>query len=188
MTQQALTSAEGVLLEIEASAEKQYLPIIGPAKGKYLVEEVCKANPMHVLEVGALIGYSAVLMGREMAEGSEIISIEIHSDEAELAMQNIMRADIPAKVRVLTGNALDIIPTLQGPFDFAFIDAEKTEYLRYLRLMEPMLHVGTVVFADNAGMFHDQMRDYLRYVRSSGNYRSRYIQVGDDGVEISVKL
>jgi len=45
-----------------------------------------------------------------------------------------------------------------------------------------------VVFADNAGIFADQMSDYLDYVRGSGNYRSRYIQVGDDGVEISVKL
>ncbi|MGD6851728.1 MAG: O-methyltransferase [Candidatus Bathyarchaeia archaeon] len=188
MTQQALTSDEVVLREIEAEAEKQYLPIIGPAKGKYLAEEVCKTRPMRVLEVGTLIGYSTILMGREMVEGSEIISIEIHSDEAELAMQNIMRADIPAKVRVQTGNALDIILTLQGPFDFAFIDAEKTEYFRYLKLMEPMLHGGTVVFADNAGMFREQMRDYLNYVRGSGNYRSRYIQVEDDGVEISVKL
>jgi hypothetical protein len=45
-----------------------------------------------------------------------------------------------------------------------------------------------VVFADNAGIFADQMSDHLDYVRGSGNYRSRYIQVGDDGVEISVKL
>jgi predicted O-methyltransferase YrrM len=188
MTHQTLTNADVVLHEIEAEAENQFLPIIGTAKGRYLAEEVRKAKPMHVLEVGTLIGYSAVLMGKEMGEDSEIVSIEIHHDEAELAMQNIMRADIPAKVKVHTGNALDVIPTLQGPFDLAFIDAEKTEYLRYLKLMEPLLHVGTVVFADNAGMFHDQMRDYLSYVRSSGNYRSRYIQVGDDGVEISVKL
>ncbi|MBE3116035.1 hypothetical protein IMZ68_02415, partial [Candidatus Bathyarchaeota archaeon] len=45
-----------------------------------------------------------------------------------------------------------------------------------------------VVFADNAGIFADQMRDYLTYVRSSGKYQSRYVQVGEDGVEISVKL
>lgn len=67
-------------------------------------------------------------------------------------------------------------------------DAEKTEYMKYLKFMEPMLHVGTVVFADNAGMFREQMRDHLTYVRSSGKYRSRYIQIGDDDVEISVKL
>ena len=52
-------------------------------------------------------------------------------------------------------------------FDFAFIDAEKTEYLRYLKLAEHKLHKGTVVFADNAGIFAAQMADYLHYVRRS---------------------
>ncbi len=81
-----------------------------------------------------------------------------------------------------------MIPTLKGPFDFAFIDAEKSEYLRYLKLAEDKLCKGAVVFADNAGVFADQMGDYLDYVRNSGLYQSRYIQVGGDGVEISVKL
>jgi len=50
------------------------------------------------------------------------------------------------------------------------------------------LHSGSVVFADNAGIFAEQIGDYLNYVRNSGKYRSRYMQVGEDGVEISVKL
>jgi predicted O-methyltransferase YrrM len=54
--------------------------------------------------------------------------------------------------------------------------------------MEPLLHKDTVVFADNAGMFREQMRDYLNYVRGSGKYRSRFFAVEDDGVEISIKL
>jgi predicted O-methyltransferase YrrM len=188
MTQETSTTADMVLHEIEGLANNQFLPIIGPFKGKYLSEEIRKANPKRVLEVGTLIGYSAILMGKEMAEGSEITTIEIHHDEAELAEQYIQRAEIPAKVKIRAGNALDIIPTLQGPFDLAFIDAEKTEYMAYLKLMEPLLHEGTVVVADNAGIFKEQMRDYLRYVRFSGNYQSRYIAVADDGVEISVKL
>ena len=184
----ALSIADMILKRIEAAAENQFLPIIGPQKGKYLVDEVRKAKPMHVLEVGTLIGYSAILMGKEMQDDSEIVTIEIHPDEADKASKNILEANIPAKVKIITGNALDVIPTLQGPFDFMFIDAEKTEYLQYLRLAEDKLHRGTVVFADNAGIFATQMRDYLNYVRRSGKYESRYVQVGDDGVEISVKL
>ncbi len=185
---QTMSSADTVLNQIEVAAENQFLPIIGPYKGKYLAEEVRKAKPMHVLEVGTLIGYSAVLMGKEMPVDSEIVSIEIHRDEAELAGQNIQRANIPSKVTIIAGNALDVIPTLKGQFDLAFVDAEKTEYMQYLKFAEPKLHSGSVVFADNAGVFADQMRDYLQYVRTSGKYQSRYIAVGDDGVEISVKL
>ena len=186
--QTAVSSADEVLRLIEQASEKNFLPIIGPYKGKLLAEEVRKAKPRHVLEVGTLIGYSAILMGKELDDKSEIVTIEIHRDEAELAGKNIVRANIPPKIKIIVGDALQVIPTLRGQFDFAFIDAEKTEYLQYLKLAEGKLRKGAVVFADNAGVFADQMGDYLDYVRNSGKYRSRYVQVGGDGVEISVKL
>ncbi len=187
-TQAAATSADEVLRQIEKTSEKNFLPIIGPHKGGILAAQVRKVKPQHVLEVGTLIGYSAILMGKELGAGAEIVTIEIHRDEAELAGQNILRANIPPKIKIVTGNALEVIPTLTGRFDFAFIDAEKTEYYQYLKLAEEKMRKGAVVFADNAGFFAEQMSEYLDYVRNSGNYRSRYVQVGDDGVEISVKL
>ena len=181
-------SAESVLRGIEALSEKAFLHIVGSEKGKFLAEEIRRARPRLVLEVGTLIGYSAILMGKELDPDAEIVTIEVHPGEARQAGNNIVKADIPAKVKIITGNALDIIPPLKEIFDFAFIDAEKTEYLQYLHLAEPKFLAGAVVFADNAGMFADQMSDYLDYVRNSEKYRSRYIGVGDDGVEISVKL
>ncbi len=187
-TQTPVSSADEVLRLIEKASEKNFLPIIGPNKGKFLAEEVRKAKPRHVLEVGTLIGYSAILMGKELDAKAEIVTIEIHRDEAELAGKNIVRANIPPKIKIITGDALQVIPTLKGPFDFAFIDAEKSEYFQYLKLSEDKLKKGAVVFADNAGVFADQMGDYLDYVRKSGKYESRYTQVGGDGVEISVKL
>jgi caffeoyl-CoA O-methyltransferase len=181
-------NADQVLQLIEKSSEKDFLPIIGPNKGKILAREIRKVKPRLALEVGTLIGYSAILMGKEMNADSRIITIEIHRDEAELAGQNIVRANIPAKVEIINGDALQVLPILKGIFDFAFIDAEKNEYLIYLKLVEDKLRMGAVVFADNAGIFADQMADYSDYVRNSGKYQSRYIQVEDDGVEISVKL
>jgi predicted O-methyltransferase YrrM len=183
-----MSSADEVLRLIEQASEKNFLPIIGPHKGKILAEEIRKLRPHHVLEVGTLIGYSAILMGKELDNKSEIVTIEIHRDEAELAGKNIVRANIPVKVKIITGDALQVIPTLMGQFDFAFIDAEKSEYFQYLKLAEEKLRKDAVVFADNAGVFADQMGDYLDYIRNSGKYRSRYIQVGTDGVEISLKL
>jgi predicted O-methyltransferase YrrM len=188
ITEKPLASAEQILCEIEKAAEIEFLPIIGANKGKLVVEEIRKAKPNHVLEVGTLIGYSAILMGKELDENAEIVTIEVHREEAEMAGKNILKANIPAKVKIITGNALEVIPTLNGCFDFAFIDAEKSEYLEYLRLIEDKLPKGTVVFADNAGIFAQKMSDYLDYVRNSGKYQSRYVLVGDDGVEISVKL
>jgi len=188
MTNQTSTSADQILMQIEKLSEKHFLPIIGASKGKILSEQVRNAKPHHILEVGTLIGYSSILIGKELDENAEIVTIEIHQDEAELAEKNIQRANIPPKITIMTGDAKTIIPSLKGSFDFVFIDAEKNEYFQYLKLSEPKLQKGTVIVADNAGIFADQMKGYLDYMRNSGKYRSRYVKVGGDGLEISVKL
>jgi predicted O-methyltransferase YrrM len=169
-------------------AEHEFLPIVGLRKGKILAEAVRKVKPKHVLEIGTLIGYSAILIGKQLGPDAEITTIEIHVKEADAARENIRRAGISPKVDVIVGDALKVIPTLRDCYDAVFIDADKSEYYEYLKLMEPNLHKGTVVVADNAGIFADQMRYYLEYVRNSGSYQSRFYRVGDDGVEVSVKL
>jgi predicted O-methyltransferase YrrM len=99
------------------------------------------------LEVGTLIGYSAILIGKELDENAEVVTIEIHRDEAEIAGENILEANIPPKVKIITGDAIEVIPTLKGPFDFAFIDAEKSDLFDVLaRLGEaswfPLRYLG----------------------------------------------
>ena len=180
--------AEEVLRTIEKALKNKFLPIVGPLKGEILAEEVKKIMPKRVLEVGTLIGYSAVLIGKELDQDAEIVTIEIHPKETKTASKNLVKANIPPKVTVITGDALKVIPTLKGTFDFAFIDAEKTEYYQYLRLAENKLCRGAIIVADNAGIFNSQMRDYLDYVRFSGRYQSRYVPIDHDGLEISVKL
>jgi predicted O-methyltransferase YrrM len=182
-----LNKAEFVLRKIEKRAKNEFLPIVGHEKGQVLAEEIRKAKPKRVLEVGTLIGYSAILMGKELDDDTQITTIEIHADESETAEENLKKAEIPAQVKVITGNALQVIPELKDCFDFVFIDAAKNEYFDYLRLAEDKLHKGTVIVADNAGIFANQMKNYLDYVRTSGKYRSKYVQVGVDGIEISVK-
>jgi predicted O-methyltransferase YrrM len=183
-----LDNADQVLKEIEEKAKIEFLPIVGPERGKILAEEIRKAKPKRVLEVGTLIGYSAILMGKEMGKRTQIITIENHMEEAKAAEENIQRAAILPKVEVIAGDAIQVIPSLKGSFDFVFIDADKTEYFSYLQLVENKLHRGSVIVADNAGMFARQMAEYLAYVSNAGKYSSKYVQVGDDGLEISVKL
>jgi predicted O-methyltransferase YrrM len=184
----SLNKAESIMRKIEKKARNEFLPIVGPVKGQIIAEEIRKANPKSVLEVGTLIGYSAVLMGKELDSTAQIITIEIHADEVKAAEKNIRNACIAPKVEVIIGDAIQVIPKLKAVFDFVFIDAEKKEYLDYLRLAEDKLHKGTVIVADNTGVFANQMADYLDYVRTSGKYRSRYVAVNVDGLEISVKL
>ena len=182
-----MNRAEAVLREIEKRANHEFLPIVGPEKGQVIVETIRKVKPKQVLEVGTLIGYSAILIGKELDETAHVTTIEIHPDEAKTAVEYIRKAVTPAQIEVITGDAIQVIPELKENFDFVFIDAEKTQYLNYLRLVEDKLCEGAVVVADNAGIFANQMKNYLDYVRHSGKYSSKYVPVGVDGIEISVK-
>ncbi len=180
-----MSKAERVLDEIESMVkEGKFLPIVGPIRGQILVELVREIKPKSVLEIGALVGYSAILMGKELRSDSHLITIEINPHAAKIARHNIKRAEIPPKVKVLIGDALEVIPKLKGTFDLVFIDAEKRQYLNYLRLIENKLHKGSVVIADNV----KYAPDYLDYVRHSGKYASKYISTSAGGLEVSVRL
>jgi predicted O-methyltransferase YrrM len=116
------------------------------------------------------------------------VTIEVKPKSARLAEENIRRAGLADKIELRVGDALTVTPRLNGKFDMGFLDASKDEYVKYLRLSEKKLERGDVVLVDNVKTRAPEMRDYLDYVRNSGRYRSEYIDVGFDGVEISTKL
>ena len=141
-----------------------------------------------MLEVGTLIGYSAILMAGNLPAGERVTSIEINPAAATQARANIRKAGLTARIKVITGNAARVIPALDGVFDMLFLDADKKGYLTYLKLAERMLKQGGVVFADNARVFAAEMAPYLRYLRSSSRYQSEFVDFGADGVEVSTLL
>jgi len=188
MVETPQSKAEQLLNEIADIALIEFLPIIGPARGKVLVEEVKKAKPKNVLEIGTFIGYSTILIGRELEKNAKITTIEEHSTEAEVAKNNIAQAEIDVNIQVINGDAIEIIPTLNETFDFVFLDASKEEYLQYLKLVESKLTKSAIIIADNVGKFTAETKDYIDHIRTSGKYTSKYIGRGDDGLEVSIKI
>ncbi len=187
--------ADVVLKEIEAIGQRSFIPSIGPVKGKILAEIVKKTRPKRILEVGALYGYSAILMAKNSPPGVEIVSVEKNPEHVRIAKENIKRANMERSIRVVEGDGRTELGKLTGSFDLVFLDAEKTQYLAYLKAVERNLHKGNVVVADNVGIFKDQMQDYLEYVRNKGPYKSRTVETllefsdtTKDAMEISEKL
>lgn len=190
-----MEKAKNVLREIEFQAGKLFLPIVGPVKGQVLADEVSRKKPKRVLEIGTLVGYSAILMASRLGQEGKIVSVEINPDLAKIARRNIEKAGFSDKVEVVVADALEVTPSLSGPFsarggpalgwDFVFIDAAKEEYFNYLKSIENKLASGAVIVADNAKVFAEGMADYLDYVRNSERYKSRFVDCGQDGVEVS---
>lgn len=177
--------ARYVLKDIERAAAIRGLPIIGPEKGTVLTMVMRERKPKRVLEIGTLVGYSAILMGMSLPVGGTITCIEIDDEFADRARENIRRAGMTAKIRVLTGNALHILMRLRGTHDLLFLDAAKNEYAWYLKEAERLLSPHAVIVADNAGVFREAMADYLREVRSGGAYTSTTYDFGFDAIEVS---
>jgi predicted O-methyltransferase YrrM len=190
-----MDNAHEVLKKLEKLGETEFLPSIGPLKGK-IVEKVIKEHkPKTILEVGTLYGYSAILMARLLPPAGKVITIEKDENSAKTARKYIEEAGLSEKIEVIAGDALDVIPKLKETFDMLFLDATKDEYYKYLKLAERNLKKGSVVMADNVGIFEDEMRDYLEYVRNSGKYGSKTANVRMDfskdewdAMEISIYL
>lgn len=185
MTRQA---ADKVIESIQAAQRHTFLPIIGKIKGQVLVRMVQAEKPRRILEIGTLVGYSAILMAKHLAEGAKIISIEVDKEAADQAKNNIKEAGLEDKIELVVGDARREIKKLKEKFDVLFLDAAKEQYLEYLKLAEPKLKEGAIVVADNVKIFRDDMADFLEYVRESGHFRSETIDFGQDAVEVSIKL
>ena len=186
-----------LLRELEQIAKKEHLPSIGPLKGRIISEIVEKYRPASILEIGTLHGYSAILMGHLLPDDGKLITIEIDRDLANIATKNIEKAGLSGKIKVICNDAIDVIPTLGGyEFDLVFLDAIKTQYLHYLRLLEGknLLKEGSIVVADNVILYESEMKDYLEYVRNSGDYLSQTTEATlefnknvKDAIEISIR-
>ena len=192
-----MSKASQVLRRLEKMADKQFVPSIGPIKGKIVTGIIQKYKPRNILEVGTLYGYSAILMADTLnGANGKVITIEIDKPIADIARKNISDAGLTDKIDVIVGNALDVIPRLNSKFDLLFLDAAKNEYLKYLELAQKRnLKEGSIIVADNVEISKSEMQDYLEHVRNSRGYRSKTIETTveftpnvKDAMEVSIKV
>jgi len=123
---------------------------VSAAEGQLLQLLVRLSGARRIVEIGTFVGYSTVCMARALPADGEIISFEANPEHAAHARTHC--ADYP--VRIVEGDALAMIPSCaEGPFDAAFIDAEKRRYPDYLDALLPLLNEGGLIMADNTLLF-----------------------------------
>jgi predicted O-methyltransferase YrrM len=144
------------------------------------------------LEVGSANGFGAINMGIAFERtGGHLYTLEIDPQSVKECRENLKKVGLENTVTCIEGDALKTLPTLEGEFDFVFIDALKRDYLKYLKLIEPKLKPGTVIVGDNVIQSARAMRDFLDYIQESPNYDTVIIRASmekNDGMSVSYKI
>jgi caffeoyl-CoA O-methyltransferase len=186
-----------VLLEMEAAAvEAERIPILSRDSGRMLA--VLAADRRRIVEVGTAIGYSTLWMALAMPSDGSIATIDPDRERTDRARGFWRRAGVPDdRVKIVNAPALDAFagatPDLDGPFDLAFIDALKDEYLAYLAALMPRLEPGAMVVADNVlwsgrtsgarpsrpGDGTDALRELCARVSADPAFETTILPIGD---------
>ena len=187
------------LQEIKQKALESHIPIIMDDTLE-VIEKELKNNPPHkILEIGTAVGYSAMCFSEFLADNGKIDTIERDEKRIEEAKKNIKNVGVEDKINIYGGDAVEILPTLNGKYDMVFIDAAKGKYPFFLKEALRMPDKNGIIFADNIlykGYVmsdynkHKQrtavrnLREYIKEVSENPNLETEILEVGD-GLAIS---
>lgn len=121
----------------------------GHLQGRLLSMVSCMIKPRRILEIGTYTGYSALCLAEGLQEDGILITLDINEELEEKVREFFNEAGVADKIDFRIGNALDIIPTLDGKFDLVFIDADKENYSRYFDLVVDNVNLNGIILADN---------------------------------------
>ena len=164
---------------------------------RFLVEMI---QPKRILEIGTYTGYSAIALAQGLKTEGKLITIDVNVELEKMISNFILEAGLSDKIEQITGNALEIIPTLTENFDLVFIDADKQNYKNYLDLVLNKLNSGGYILTDNVlwsgkvTMPKEQMDVDTRMINEFNDYVQNHPQLESillpvrDGLYISRKI
>jgi predicted O-methyltransferase YrrM len=147
---QFIRNDDPLLRELEAEAQAEKIPIIGPVVGELLFVLARALRARSILELGTAAGYSAIFLARACSLNAGLLTtLELDPNLAARARQNLQRAGLDPCATVVCGDALAQLRRLDGPFDLVFMDIEKADYARALPDCHRLLRPGGLLVADN---------------------------------------
>ena len=197
------TENSEILEVIEREALDSYVPIIRKEMQSFLKLLLSIQKPMRVLEVGTAVGFSALLMSEYLPDGATITTIENYDKRIPIARKNFERAGKEHMITLLEGDAQEVLKTLEGEYDFIFMDAAKGQYIHFLPDILRLLRAGGMLVSDNVMQegtivesrfgverrdrtIHARMREYLYVLKHHEALITSIVPLGD-GVALSVK-
>ena len=197
------TGNTAMLDQIEREATADYVPIIRKEMQSFLKFLLAMKKPARILEVGTAVGFSAILMAEYDPVPCQIITIENYEKRIPIARENFKRAGKEAQITLLEGDAAEVLKTLEGPYDFIFMDAAKGQYIHFLPEILRILEKDGVLVSDNVlqdgdviesrfavtrrnRTIHKRMREYLYTLTHSEELVTAVLPVGD-GITLSTR-
>lgn len=195
---------DGVLGEIEREARAADVPIIPHETARLLSVLLTMKKPKNILEVGTAVGFSSGLMTRYIEEGGSVTTIDRFEVMLKDARVNIKRMGLEDKIKILEGDAADILPTLTGPYDVIFLDAAKGQYSAFLPQCIRLLPIGGLLLVDDVlqggdiaktrysvprrqRTIHKRLRSFLWDISHTDVLTSAIVPIGD-GLAVCVKV
>ena len=158
------------------------------ADGEFLHGFILEHNYKRVLEVGTSNGYSSLWMGMALRRtGGKLLTLELDAGRAAQAQENFRKTGLNQVIELREGDALKLIPTLEGPFDLVFIDAWKEDYLRYFQMVYPKVRPGGAIVAHNVVSHGRDMQDFLQADQNHPEHETRIDRRSSAGLSISLK-
>lgn len=160
------------------------------ADAKVLYELIIKNNYRRALEIGTSTGHSAIWMAWALSKtGGKLITIEINRNRYNMALENFEKAGLSDYIDARLADAHELVPQLEGPFDFVFVDADQNWYKNYLTLLLPKLQVGGCYTAHNVSnlRYIQGVKEFLKYVRSLPYMETTIDRTSWTGISISYK-
>ncbi len=197
-----LKNGSSLILEIEAYAKENNVPILSKDSALLLEQMIIMLRPGKVLELGTAIAYSSIRMANCLGKNGKVHTIEKSKDNIKIARKNIRKAGLEDKIKVVEGNALEILPGLDKKYDFIFLDADKTDYKVLFKYSLARLKKNGVIFVDNLlwhgfaaaaevpGSYKESaqvIREFNEMFMSSPGLKSSILPVGD-GIGIGIKI
>ncbi len=195
-----MKKSTGLLAEMEAYAKENEVPIAQPETAKLIENIILMSGAKKVLEIGSAIGYSSIIMA---GAGAEVTTIERNEEIFDVLESNISKSGYGDKIKLLKGDALEILEGVDDTFDFIFVDAAKGQYSEFLPHCMRMLKVGGILFSDNIlykGMVATdelykrrkitiirRLRKYLDTICNMDELNTVIVPIGD-GATISYRL
>ena len=188
---------------IEKEAIADEVPIIRKEMGNLLKVLLQLVQPERILEVGTAVGYSSILMRENMPEKCTITTIENYDKRIPVARNNFKRAGKENVITLIEGDALEVLKTLEGPYDFIFMDAAKGQYINYLPDIKRILRKGGLLISDNIlqegeivesryavtrrnRTINTRIREYVYELTHTKDFVTSIVTIGD-GITLSVK-